>query len=230
MMNCNFWKSLIHLCFPPCCIVCGNALAGSEECLCIQCLQELPKIRNVSPDKWRIEKRFWGKMPIENAMSHFLYIKGNDFDKILFELKYHGRKDVGKTMGRYVARHLLPEGFFEGIDLIVPIPLHPDRLKKRGYNQSEWIARGISEITKIPVNTDAVCRTISNTTQTKRSMQERWNNVQGIFSVKDKKALEGQHILLVDDVLTTGATILSCASRILEAKGTRISVLTLAAV
>lgn len=230
-MKHNILDSFIRLCFPPCCIVCGNALAASEECLCMQCLQELPKIRNMFPDAAQeIEKRFWGKLPIEKAASYFHYAKGSNFDKILFEIKYHGRKEAGKVMGRHAAHNLLPDGFFEGIDLVIPVPLHPARLKQRGYNQSEWIARGISEITQIPVNTDAVYRIGNNSTQTKKSAWERLEAVQGIFAVRNEDDLEGKHILLVDDVLTTGATLLSCASEIIKAKGTRISMLTLAAV
>ena len=229
-MKCNILDSLARLCFPPCCIVCGHALSASEECLCIQCLQELPKIRQIFPDDQEIEKRFWGKIPIERAMSYFHYTKGNSFDKILFEIKYHGRKDIGRIMGRHVARHLLPGGFFEGIELIVPIPLHPARLRKRGYNQSEWIAKGVSEVTQIPIDTTSVARIVHNTTQTRKSTWERWDAVQGIFSVNDAKKLEGKHILLIDDVLTTGVTVTSCATEIIKVRGTRISVLTLAAV
>ena len=176
-----------------------------------------------------LEKRFWGKFPIERASAYFHYVKGSDFDKILFELKYHGQKEVGEYMGRYMANDLLASGFFNEIDIIVPVPLHKKREKERGYNQSEWIASGISKITGIPVNTNSIKRVEANTTQTRKSLWDRWENVQNLFAVVSSSELQGKHILLVDDVLTTGATIASCASKIMEVRGVRISVLTLAA-
>lgn len=132
-------------------------------------------------------------------------------------------------MGRYMANDLLVSGFFNEIDIIVPVPLHKKREKERGYNQSEWIASGISKITGIPVNTNSIKRVEANSTQTRKSVWDRWENVQNLFAVVSSSELQGKHILLVDDVLTTGATIVSCASKIMEVRGVRISVLTLAA-
>lgn len=220
---------LIRLFFPPCCIVCEDALSIGEECICLSCLQQLPKIQYNPPEANEIEKRFWGKIPIEHATSYFQYIKGSDFDKILFELKYHGRKEIGEIMGRYMSQHLLDTGFFEGIDMIIPIPLHKKRYKKRGYNQSEWLAKGISTITQIPINTTSIKRTIPNSTQTHKNVWDRWEDVQNIFEVCSPNEITGKHILLVDDVLTTGATIISCASAIMKIQGVKISILTLAA-
>ena len=210
-------------------MVCEDALSIGEECLCLKCLLNMPKTNYHLVADNELEKRFWGKFPIERASAYFHYVKGSDFDKILFELKYHGQKEVGEYMGRYMANDLLVSGFFNEIDIIVPVPLHKKREKERGYNQSEWIASGISKITGIPVNTNSIKRVEANSTQTRKSVWDRWENVQNLFAVVSSSELQGKHILLVDDVLTTGATIVSCASKIMEVRGVRISVLTLAA-
>lgn len=229
MMKNNLLIDLVRLFFPPCCITCGDALSTGEECLCFPCLQNLPKIRYTPSEANEIEKRFWGKIPIEHATSYFHYTKGSDFDKILFELKYHGKKEIGEIMGRYMSKSLLDSGFFQGIDIIVPIPLHKKRYKKRGYNQSEWLAKGVSAITRIPMNITSVKRTIPNSTQTHKNKWDRWEDVQNIFTIISPDEIQGKHILLVDDVLTTGATLISCASAIMKVQGVKISILTLAA-
>ena len=171
---------------------------------------------------------FWGKFPLERATSFFYYRKGSDFRWILHLLKYGGQKEIGAIMGRYMAAELIESGFFQGIDVIIPIPLHETKQRIRGYNQSEWIARGIAAVTGIPVDTEAVVRRKYTETQTRKSIFERWENVEGIFELHHAESLIGKHVLIVDDVLTTGATTVACASRIMEVEGIRISVLTLA--
>lgn len=175
-----------------------------------------------------VEQMFWGKIPVERATSYFFYNKGSDFRFILHQLKYHGCKELGEAMGRMMACELLRSGFFETIDCIIPVPLHEKKQQLRGYNQSEWIARGISVATGIPVNTTAVVREKDTETQTRKSMSERWENVSGIFVLLQPALFVKQHILIVDDVLTTGATTVTCASVFNEVEGIRISVLTLA--
>lgn len=169
-----------------------------------------------------------GKFPLERATSFFYYRKGSDFRRILHLLKYGGQKEIGAIMGRYMAAELIESGFFQGIDVIIPIPLHETKQRIRGYNQSEWIARGIAAVTGIPVDTEAVVRRKYTETQTRKSIFERWENVEGIFELHHAESLIGKHVLIVDDVLTTGATTVACASRIMEVEGIRISVLTLA--
>lgn len=175
-----------------------------------------------------VELLFWGKFPLERATSFFYYRKGSDFRRILHLLKYGGQKEIGAIMGRYMAAELIESGFFQGIDVIIPIPLHETKQRIRGYNQSEWIARGIAAVTGIPVDTEAVVRRKYTETQTRKSIFERWENVEGIFELHHAESLIGKHVLIVDDVLTTGATTVACASRIMEVEGIRISVLTLA--
>lgn len=173
-------------------------------------------------------KAFWGKFPLERATSFFFYRKGSDFRQVLHQLKYGGQKEIGAIMGRYMASELQASDFFHGVDVIIPIPLHKKKQQIRGYNQSEWISRGIMAVTGIPVDTEAIIRRKNTETQTQKSALERWENVDGIFELHRSEHLAGKHILIVDDVLTTGATTVACASRLAEIEGVRISVLTLA--
>lgn len=220
--------SFLSLLFPRCCVVCGRPLAKGEECLCTMCNIELPRtdyhLRKDNP----VEKLFWGKVPLERATSFYFYRKGSDFRQILHQLKYGGQKGIGAIMGRYMAAELQQSGFFEGVDVILPVPLHKKKQQIRGYNQSEWIARGITAVTGIPIDTEAVVRRKNTETQTRKSSLERWENVEGIFELHRAEALAGKHILIVDDVLTTGATTVECASCLTGIEGIRISVLTLA--
>lgn len=220
--------SFVSLLFPRCCIVCGRPLAKGEECLCTLCNINLPRTGYHLMEDNPVEKLFWGKIPLERATSFFFYRKGSDFRQILHQLKYGGQKNIGAIMGRYMAAELQESGFFEDIDVIVPVPLHKKKQRLRGYNQSEWIARGIATVTGIPIDTESVVRHKNTETQTSKSSLERWENVNGIFKLHHAESLAGKHILIVDDVLTTGATTVECASCLTEIEGVRISVLTLA--
>lgn len=231
MIDIKDWLSaFLSLFFPRCCVVCDRPLAKGEQCICTVCNMKLPRtdyhLRTDNP----VEQHFWGKLPLERATSFFFYRKGSDFRKILHQLKYGGQKEIGATMGRYMATELLSSGFFQDIDVLIPVPLHKKKQKLRGYNQSEWIARGISGVTGIPIDTESIARQKNTETQTRKSMIERWENVDGTFYLTHADALSGKHILLIDDVLTTGSTTVACASVLLETEGIRISVLTLAVV
>lgn len=220
--------SFISLLFPRCCVVCGRPLAKGEECICAMCNINLPRTNYHLQKDNQVEQLFWGKIPLERATSFFFYRKGSDFRQILHQLKYGGQKEIGAIMGRYMASELSASGFFEGIDVIVPVPLHKRKQRIRGYNQSEWIARGISAVTGIRVDTEVIVRRKHTETQTRKSTFERWENVDGIFELHHAESLKGKHLLVVDDVLTTGAATVACASGLVEIEGVRISVLTLA--
>lgn len=221
-------NSLIELFFPRCCVVCADPLSDNEEYLCIKCNMHLPRTNYHLQKDNEVEKLFWGQIPIEKGSSFFFYNKGSDYRNILYDLKYRGCKELGETMGRYMAAELSDSGFFQDIDFIIPVPLHQRRLRKRGYNQSEWIALGIHHVTGLPLITNAIVREKHTESQTSKSVFERRENVDNIFALKDAKLCRGKHILIVDDVLTTGATINACASVLGEINDVRITVLTLA--
>lgn len=211
------------------CVVCGEFLPGGK--VCDRCYLEFPflNIKGVSGNP--IERCFWGVVPIERANALVSYRPGAKFGEVLHAIKYHGRKDLAIEMGRIMASELLGTGFFDNIDAIQPVPLHPRRMRERGYNQSECLAEGISEITGIKI-ADYIKRTQYNVSQTTLNHEERKKNVEGIF-LADKERLDQEqpkHILFVDDVITTGATIINCIQALttLQPKGLRVSVMSLA--
>lgn len=227
--TCTRWfLSLFRLFVPRRCVVCGASLDDGEEVLCLKCDIGLPRtayhLRADNP----VERRFWGRFPLERATSYFRYRKGGDYRRILWRMKYEGRQDYAKAMGRLMAADLLRSGFFEGVDVLLSVPLHPDKQRRRGYNQSECIAQGVSAVTGIPLSVGNVQRREFTETQTRKSPLQRWDNVDGAFVASDASAFAGRHVLLIDDVLTTGATLTACADTLEGVEGIRISVLTLA--
>ena len=217
-----------NLMYPNLCLVCGENLNRNELHLCLKCLHEIPKTNYHLLADNPIEKRFWGKVPIFRGTAFFFFQKGSPFQKLLHLLKYKGNKDLGKFLGKYAAVDLLDTDDFSSIDVIIPVPLHPKKYKTRGYNQSEWIGNGLSEILGKPQDTNTLIRVRENTTQTKKSVFERYENTDGIFELSNINNLTGKHVLLVDDVLTTGSTLEACIQALLETKDIKISIFTLA--
>ena len=209
-------RELLQLFFPETCEVCGKALRYGEHLLCTDCLLDIPQIYLHNMERNPVEKMFAGQVQFERATAFFNYQKHTNYAHLIHKLKYQGRDDIGIWLGEMFGVKLQESGFLDGIDAILPIPLHPKRQRKRGYNQSQMIAEGIANITKTPIITDAVIRAVYTNTQTRKNKDERAKNVQGIFEVTDNKALENKHILILDDVITTGATCISCAETILQ--------------
>ncbi len=228
MKNIHLWEHFFNLLYPNLCVVCGENLLKSEQHICLSCLCSIPKTNyHCHPDN-PIEKRFWGKVPIHRATAFFFFQKGSSFQKLLHALKYKGNKEIGWKIGQYAAVDLLESEDFMSVDVIIPVPLHPEKYKKRGYNQSEWIGKGLSEILEKPQDITTLVRNKENTTQTKKSVFERYENTEGIFECTDIATLAGKHILLVDDVLTTGSTLEACVSALLKTEGIKVSIFTLA--
>ncbi len=223
----NLFIDLLDLIYPNLCLVCGENLLKSEQHLCLNCLHNIPKTNYHLLTDNPVEKRFWGKVPIYRATAFFFFQKGSPFQKLLHSLKYKGNKEIGFVLGKYAGADLLDSLDFASVDLIIPVPLHPKKYKIRGYNQSEWIGKGLSEILKVPQNTTALCRIYENVTQTKKSVFERYENTEGIFELSDREVLIGKHILLVDDVLTTGSTVEACIRTLIGTENIKVSVFTL---
>ena len=215
--------------FPRHCLCCHERLATDERFLCAGCLLRLPRIRPDSFEDNAVTRMFWGLIPVCKGAALFRYTTASAYSHLLFALKYYNRPEVGTFLGQILADELRAAGFFDGIDLLIPIPLARKKERQRGYNQSLWIARGVAKSTSIPIDTKSVVRSVHTSSQTTLDDQRRRTNVQGIFAVRNPQQLQGRHILLIDDVITTGSTMLSCAETIAAASGqVRISLLCLA--
>ncbi len=173
-------------------------------------------------------KLFWGRTNIHSASALYLFNKGSKVQHLIHQLKYRGKKEIGVSLGNYYGRELKASPLFSSVAIVVPVPLHAKKLKKRGYNQSETFAQGLAESLEVENGMDMLVRTHSSQTQTKKSRFDRWKNVEEIFQVTTPEKLEGKHVLLVDDVVTTGSTLEACANKILEVKDTKVSVATIA--
>lgn len=220
-------NDLKELLFPRYCKVCGRRLMQSERHLCTCCLLELPRTHYELDANNPVIQHFMEWPEVVRATAFFHYYKEGKYSNLIHHLKYYDHPETGSFLGRLAAKELEQSGFFEGIDLIIPIPLSKKKHRKRGYNQCDYIARGISEATGIATSHQCVERTENTDTQTRKGRSERWKNTQGVFHVKKTNMLEGKHILIVDDVTTTGATIHACISAILTVPNVRVSVFAL---
>ncbi len=209
------------------CPVCGITLGGNDDYLCPHCLDRLPRTRFETVRLNAMEQLFAGQVPVERATAYFYYEKADPYAAILHDIKYHNMPDMGTWLARMAASDLKPSGVLDGIDCVVPVPMHRSKIAKRGYNQSERIARGLAQAMQVPVN-EALRATRQHDTQTRKSAHERWLNSQGLYALCPHADVAGKHVLLVDDVVTTGATLLACAHALHQA-GSRITVFTLAA-
>ncbi len=224
----NLISNFLGLLYPNLCLICGENLLKNEQQICLKCISEIPRTNFHLQKDNPVEKRFWGKAEILKATSFFFFTKGSPFQKLLHELKYRDNKEIGELMGKYAAVDLLNDEVFSSIDYIIPIPLHPKKYVKRGYNQSELICNGMAKIFNKPVDIKSLIRIRENTTQTKKSVFERYENTAGIFELKNPEVFKNKHILLVDDVLTTGSTIEAAIQALKNCEGIKISIFTLA--
>jgi len=220
--------SLIALFYPITCVACGRVLKRHERHICLHCLAHLPET-NYHLDKDNpLSMMFLGRVSVENVASLLFFKKGEQVQKMLHELKYNGNQDIGDFLGEYYGQKLTGTPAFGSIDMILPIPLHKKKQRLRGYNQSECIAKGLSRSMKIPYRTDILVRTEYTETQTRKSRFSRWENVKEVFAVENKEVINGKHILICDDVLTTGATTEAAIEKLLQAADVKVSVVTLA--
>ena len=222
----EFCKGILELFYPNICVCCSSGLTQGENHICSHCLYELPVTDFHKDVENPVEQVFWGRADVKYATACYFYRKGNRIQQLMYEIKYKGQKDIGLILGRQMGVKLQGTGF-EEVDVIVPVPLHPAKFRKRGYNQSEWIARGIAQSLDKPVNTDTLIRLQQTGSQTRKKRFERWENVHSGFGIVNE-ALSGKHVLLVDDVLTTGATLEACIHTVCRLPGTMVSIATLA--
>ncbi|MFV0536970.1 MAG: ComF family protein [Dysgonomonas sp.] len=220
----NILHSFLGLFFPDLCVVCRERLIDGEQHICTDCLLLIPKTSfHLQPDN-RLEQFFAGRIPFERAAAFAYFIKGGSLQQIIHELKYKRNPNIGYFMGKLSGDDIKESDFINSVDLLVPVPLHPKRQRERGYNQSLKICKGISAITGIPVDAETLVRKVDNPSQTKNSRFDRWKNVEDIFSLTNKNTFANKHILLIDDVITTGSTIESCVKEILKSDMSKISI------
>jgi ComF family protein len=222
------FTGFIHLFYPKVCSVCGTDLVQGEGVFCVTCLYEIPLTRYWNDKENAVAQTFWGRVNIENACAYFFFAKGSKYRPLLHKLKYKGQRDIGVELGIQFGQALKKSELYKGIDFVVPVPLHPKKLKIRGYNQAEAIAEGIAKVIGANLSTSHLIKTEYTETQTRKTRAERVLNVSESFSLQNKKELEGMHLLLVDDVITTGATLETCAAKLLEINDSKVSIVALA--
>ena len=225
-MKIPFLNSLLNLVFPRLCVCCSNVLMEGEENICLTCLYTLPRVSRIDYSDNKIMDLFLGRVRLEKAFSCCNFEKQTSVQNILHHIKYKGKDNLARQIGEIMASELTD--FFSGIDAIVPVPLHPKKQKRRGYNQAEEIAKGIQMATGLPVFPKLLVRTRFNETQTHKNKQQRWENTQGLFSLEPNEGFEGKHLLLIDDVLTTGSTAIACLKELQKIPNVRLSFLSLA--
>ena len=221
-------RDFIALIYPRVCMACGNSLYSGEHCICTFCSYHLPRTHFHLQDDNPVARLFWGRIHIRSAASFYYFGKEGKVQRLIHELKYRGNKQIGTVLGNLYGNELMESGAFSSVQCVVPVPLHAQKLKKRGYNQSEYFARGLAESMGIECDTRSLIRRSASESQTKRSRYRRWENVESVFAVKDNTLLENKHILLADDVITTGATMEACAGKLLELKETEVSLASIA--
>lgn len=221
-------NDLLSLFFPRLCMICETPLRDGEECICLRCVCDLPRTGYNFLTENPTTYLFAGKASVYRAAAFLHYEKGGNVQKLIHALKYYDSYEIGFHLGRMAAIYYREAIMSDPPDLLLPVPLHPKKQRKRGYNQSEWIAKGIGSVLNIPINTTGLHRVKETDTQTNRQTYERWQNVQRTFAATDRDALEGKHILLVDDVATSGSTIGACAETLLAISNVRVSVLVMA--
>lgn len=224
----NILSGTRHIFYPHTCTGCGTDILDETNQLCLHCFHDLPLTHFAQHTNNPIEKIFWGRLPLSAAHSQFYFAKESIIQHLIHQLKYKGNKDIGVYLGEMTGETLINSNRFKNIDAIVPLPLYPDKERKRGYNQAAVIAEGMSLKMNVPVISNNVSRIRFTETQTKKHRAERWENVAGSFVVKQPNELKGKNILLVDDVITTGATLEACGSVLIKTADVKLYLATLA--
>jgi len=224
----NFFKNLVYLFFPDTCLVCKESLNKSENYLCINCLHDLPLSNFTNMPNNEVEKSFLGRVPITSATALLLYSKKSKVQKLIYQLKYKNQQQIGLFLGNWLAAEMVLTDRFKNIDYVIPVPLHKKKLKSRGYNQVEKFGKSIAEKLQAKYVDDILLKITSTSSQTKKHRYERFKNVNEIFYLTNSPYFKNKNILLVDDIITTGATLEACCLELLKTSGIKISIATMA--
>lgn len=220
--------SFLHLLFPHICAGCGSDLLSEKSMLCIRCIDAMPETNFEMHPGNPVEKIFWGRLQLVAATAQFYFTKESLMQHLMHQFKYKSNRELGFQLGRIMGDQLR-RSFRFNVDALIPLPLFPAKEKRRGYNQATILCNGMAEIMKIPVLDKVIIRSQHTETQTKKGRLERWKNIEGKFTLSNGEAIINKHILLVDDVVTTGATLEACGNELLKADKVRLSIATLCA-
>lgn len=224
----NLFDDFISLFFPRTCYACGNSLFQNEKIICTSCLLHLPKTNFHKTSENPVSKVFWGRVNLTTATSMYFYRKGGKVQHLIHQLKYKGHKEIGIFLGEIYGSQLKESALYNDIDLIIPIPLHQSKLKKRGFNQAELFARGLAQSMQKEMDLKSLVRQIATSTQTKKTRYKRWENVSEIFKLEIPENINGKKILVVDDVITTGATMEAFIQCIQKAENVQVCAVSIA--
>jgi len=224
----SYLKDFSHLLFPHNCVGCGTDVLNENDQLCLKCFTQLPETGFFHSQDNPVEKAFYGRLDIAHAAAAYYFTKDSLLQRLMVRLKYRNDKKAGLYLGRLTGSMLKDAKRFNDVDVLIPLPLNPKKEQERGYNQAAIICEGIAETWPKPVLKNAVIRKRFTETQTHQNRISRWQNMEGVFAVADKEALRSRHILIVDDVVTTGATLEACASIIGQIDSVTISIATVA--
>lgn len=218
--------SFLHLLFPHICSGCGSDLLSKESLLCIRCLEAMPETNFELHAGNPVEKKFWGRLPLQTATAQYYFTRESLMQHLMHQFKYKRNKELGAQLGKMMGESLKRSGRF-ATDAIIPLPLFAAKEKRRGFNQATILCDGIAESLGVPVLKDVVIRSHHTDTQTKKGRVERWQNMEGKFILNKPEAIKNKNVLLVDDVVTTGATLEACGSALLQAENVKLSIATL---
>jgi ComF family protein len=224
----KYLNNFAHFIYPHCCEGCGSDILENHHLLCSECIVKLPETNFISKPNNPVEKIFYGRLNIANAVAAFYYTKDSLMQHLMHQLKYNSNKEIGIYLGKVLGTQLLQSGRFDTIDVLVPLPLNPKREAIRGYNQAEMICLGISEVMNISIDKSAIQRNIFTETQTNQNRIGRWQNMDGVFAINNITKLQNKHVLLVDDIVTTGATLEACGNTIIKNCNVALSIATVA--
>jgi len=224
----SYLADFVSLLFPQLCTACGQTLVANEHLICTECILTLPRTRfHLNADNI-VAQQFWGKIDLQSAYALFYFAKGGKVQSLMHHLKYKGIKELGNLAGKMAGSELMKNHVFQTVDVIIPVPLHKKRLRERGYNQSAHFAYGIAPCLNAEVDENNLVRLAATETQTHKSRFERFNNMREVFKIKNPENLKGKHVLLVDDVITTGSTLEACGIQLLRIEGLKLSIATIA--
>jgi ComF family protein len=224
----TYLSDFVSLLFPQLCPACGESLMAGENVICTDCRFTLPFTNfHLQPDNI-VARQFWGKVDLQGAYALYYFAKGGKVQNLMHHFKYKGMQQIGVLLGNMAGEQLVKSNIFNSVNVIIPVPLHKKRLKERGYNQSTCFANGLAQKLNAVVDDDNLVRVKSTETQTHKSRFLRFENMQEVFKVLNPEKLMDKHVLLVDDVITTGSTLEVCSLQLLKIEGLKLSIATIA--